>query len=65
MKKKATKKIRQTLQDQVNKYLKDNPAIEKSLKIFNMSVENYQRAINAITQQKIKISTTTTDTNNG
>ncbi len=52
------------LQNQMNRYLDKNPSIKKSLKIFGMSMENYQKAINSLNQPKISISTTTTSINN-
>jgi len=52
------------LQSQIDKYLDDNPSIKKSLKIFGMSMENYQKAINSLNQPKISISTTTTNISN-
>ena len=66
MKKKKITPVNKTpIENQLEQYLHDNPAIKKSLKIFNITMENYQKAVNAISQKQIKISTTTTYTNNG
>lgn len=53
------------IESQIEKYLGENPAIEESLKIFNISMENYKSAVKSLTEQKVQISTTSTTINNG
>ncbi len=44
-----------TLENEIVAFLRDNPEIEKTLKVFNMSLSEYTSAVKSASQEKLNI----------